>query len=156
MLNFADFTHPLSEGECIGEAFRRWFDAQSPFQQWEREWYYGMIVCGDPTLVISPPARIAITKPLDAIYFRNKMILPFFTPIILGDIDIEVTPYNLVGIVNVDIYLDDILKATLSTPPYTWKWVEKNPLQMRYTLSARAYTTNGNTIDDIVQLWRIF
>ena len=156
MLNFADFTQPLSEGKCIGEAFCEWFDAQAPFQQWEREWYYGMIVCGDPTLVISPPARIAITKPQEAIYFKNQMTLPFFTPIILGDIDIEVTPYNLVGIMSVDIYLDGILKAKLSTPPYTWKWDEKNPLQIRYTLSARAYTMSGNTIDDTLQLWRFF
>jgi hypothetical protein len=156
MLNFADFTHPLSEGDCIGEAFRRWFDAQAPFQQWEKEWYYGMVICGDPTLVLLPPARIVITKPQEAIYFKNKMILPFFTPIILGDIDIEVTPYNLVGILSVEIYLDDILKAKLSTSPYTWKWEKKNPLQIRYTLSARAYTTNGNIIDDTVQVWRFF
>ena len=84
------------------------------------------------------------------------MILPFFTPTILGDIDIEVTPYNLFGILRVDIYLDGILKAQLSTPPYTWKWDTKNPLQIKYTLSALAYTTHGDTIVDTQQVWRIF
>jgi hypothetical protein len=52
MLNFDDFTQPLSEGKSLGEAYRIWFDAQAPFQQWEKEWYYGMVLCGDPTLLI--------------------------------------------------------------------------------------------------------
>jgi len=52
MLNFDDFTLPLSEGKSLGEAFRIWFDAQAPFQLWEKEWYYGMVLCGDPTLYI--------------------------------------------------------------------------------------------------------
>jgi hypothetical protein len=50
MLNFQDFTAPLAEGKTVGTAFREWFDAQAPFEQWEREWYYGMVLCGDPTL----------------------------------------------------------------------------------------------------------
>jgi len=52
MLNFDDFTLPLSEKKTIGEAFREWFDAQAPYLLWEKEWYYGMVVCGDPTLFI--------------------------------------------------------------------------------------------------------
>jgi hypothetical protein len=52
MLNFDDFNNPLSEHKTIGEAFRDWFDAQAPYLLWEKEWYYGMVVCGDPTLFI--------------------------------------------------------------------------------------------------------
>jgi len=50
MLNFQDFTAPLGEGQTIGTSFRQWFDAQSPYEQWEREWYYGMVLNGDPLL----------------------------------------------------------------------------------------------------------
>jgi hypothetical protein len=50
MLNFHDFTSPLGEGKTVGEAYRAWFDAQAPFELWEREWYYGMVLNGDPTL----------------------------------------------------------------------------------------------------------
>ncbi len=50
MLNFHDFTAPLGEGKTIGAAYLQWFDAQSPFIQWEREWYYGMVLNGDPML----------------------------------------------------------------------------------------------------------
>lgn len=52
MLNFDDFTSPLSKQKTIGEAFCDWFDAQAPYVLWEKEWYYGMVVCGDPTLFI--------------------------------------------------------------------------------------------------------
>jgi len=52
MLNFDDFTRPIGQGKCIGEAFKEWFDAQAPFEQWEKEWYYGMILNGDPLLIV--------------------------------------------------------------------------------------------------------
>ncbi len=51
MLNFHDFTGPLSEDEkTVGQAMLAWFQAQAPFELWEQEWYYGMILNGDPTL----------------------------------------------------------------------------------------------------------
>jgi len=52
MLNFDDFTRPIGEGKSIGASFLEWFDAQAPFELWEKEWYYGMVVCGDPTLKV--------------------------------------------------------------------------------------------------------
>jgi len=50
MLNFHDFTEPLGQGKTIGTSFLEWFDRQAPYAEWEREWYYGMILNGDPTL----------------------------------------------------------------------------------------------------------
>ncbi len=50
MLNFQDFTRPLGEGKSIGTAYLEWFEAQAPYVLWEREWYFGMVACGDPTL----------------------------------------------------------------------------------------------------------
>lgn len=50
MLVFEDFTIPLSEGKSFGQAYLEWFDAQAPFETWEKEWYYGMVLNGDPTL----------------------------------------------------------------------------------------------------------
>jgi len=50
MLNFDEFTRPLGERKTMGEAFLEWFQHQAPFDLWEREWYYGMVLCGDPTL----------------------------------------------------------------------------------------------------------
>jgi hypothetical protein len=51
MLNFHDFTGPLSEKNAtIGQAMLAWFQTQAPFDLWEQEWYYGMVLNGDPTL----------------------------------------------------------------------------------------------------------
>ncbi|MBN2384462.1 hypothetical protein JXQ70_16430 [bacterium] len=50
MLNFLDFTEPLGRGMSVGQAFREWFETQAPFELWEREWYYGLVLNGDPTL----------------------------------------------------------------------------------------------------------
>ncbi len=51
MLNFQDFTGPLSEpNKTLGQAMLDWFQAQAPFELWEQEWYYGMVLNGDPTL----------------------------------------------------------------------------------------------------------
>jgi hypothetical protein len=58
MLNFADFTAPLGANKNFGESFRDWFEAQAPFELWEQEWYYGMVLCGDPILKLAPDAPI--------------------------------------------------------------------------------------------------
>jgi len=50
MLNFQDFTARLAEEKSIGQAFLEWFQIQAPFDLWEQEWYYGMVLNGDPTL----------------------------------------------------------------------------------------------------------
>jgi hypothetical protein len=68
MLNFNDFTSPLSEHKSIGKAFQEWFDAQAPYVLWEKEWYYGMVLCGDPMLFIinnGHPNKPVITGPED-------------------------------------------------------------------------------------------
>ncbi len=58
MLYFDDFMQPLGAGETMGAAFRDWFDAQAPFSQWEREWYYGLILNGDPLLTLDIPGDV--------------------------------------------------------------------------------------------------
>ena len=65
MLNFQDFTHPLGEGKTMGSAFREWFEAQAPFEQWEREWYYGMVLNGLPTLRPLTPGDLDLDGDVD-------------------------------------------------------------------------------------------
>ena len=60
MLNFRDFTIPLGQNKSLGEAFREWFDKQAPFELWEQEWYYGMVLCGDPTLHVFPDTIVCV------------------------------------------------------------------------------------------------
>jgi len=53
MLGFSDFYQPFSEDLPIGEALRLWWIENvdtGPDWRWERAWFYGMIVQGDPSL----------------------------------------------------------------------------------------------------------
>jgi hypothetical protein len=155
MLNFNDFTKPLGEGKNFGEAFYEWFDTQSPFQQWEKEWYYGMVLCGDPTLCISTATQMEITNPKNAIYLRNKEIMPFPVPVIIGKIDINVDVINLeYGIDRVEFYIDGILKETDITEPYSLVWDERD--FFRHTIKTVAYDDSGKNAIRELLVWKFF
>ncbi len=154
MLNFKDFTQPLGEGKSIGEAFRLWFDAQAPYLQWEKEWYYGMVVFGDPTLNVPSYIQLKVTKPENALYLFDKKILPFFVPLSFGKITIEVTATSKdFGIEKVEFYVDGILRSTDFDEPYSWTW---NSLALlRHTVNVVAYDTRGYNSTRTFTLWKI-
>lgn len=56
MLQFENFYTPFSQGKSFGESFKEWFSdmASDGMANWEICWYYGMTLCGDPTLVRHP------------------------------------------------------------------------------------------------------
>ena len=155
MLNFDDFTRPLGEGKSIGEAFYEWFDVQAPFQQWEKEWYYGMVVCGDPTLCIPTATKMKIEKPENSIYFINKEILPFFSPLIFGKIDVDVYANNIDNEIDrVEFFVDDELKEIDTSEPYSWTWDER--VFFKHTLKVVAYDTAGTNATRKLEVWKFF
>jgi hypothetical protein len=51
MLFFEDFYKPLGQGKTIGEAFVEWWKLRGPVHDLgEQQWYYGLVLLGDPTL----------------------------------------------------------------------------------------------------------
>lgn len=50
MLGFWQFYQPFGDGECLGDAFRIWFDCYDPFDPGEMGWFFGMTIQGDPFL----------------------------------------------------------------------------------------------------------
>ncbi|MEE9152315.1 MAG: Ig-like domain-containing protein [Thermoplasmata archaeon] len=52
MKRFGDFYKPLGEGESIGNAFLSWFKIHG---ESEPDWYYGLTIIGDPTIVPKNP-----------------------------------------------------------------------------------------------------
>ncbi len=53
MLYFEDFYGAIADGECVGEAFRIWYElhGQEPGSvMWSQSWFYGMTHIGDATL----------------------------------------------------------------------------------------------------------
>ncbi len=51
MLFFEDFYRPLGMGKVTGDAYVEWWKARGPnHEDWERYWFYGLALLGDPTL----------------------------------------------------------------------------------------------------------
>jgi hypothetical protein len=130
MLNFQDFTKPLGEGKNIGEAFQEWFDIQAPYALWEKEWYYGMVICGDPTLKLYPTNAnnpvIKITKPENGIYFKNEKILPFIIPTIIGNLTINTDIISSgYGISQISFYINNELINTDNNFPFEFQLNEQ-------------------------------
>jgi hypothetical protein len=130
MLNFKDFTRPLGEGKTIGESFMEWFDAQSPYVLWEKEWYYGMILQGDPLLTLfvdaSSQPKINIIHPENGIYFNDSRICRFFSPLVFGPITLKAKVLNQgFGLRDVSFYIDGKLVHQTSEFPFNYTYEEK-------------------------------
>jgi Dockerin type I domain len=101
MLNFQDFTASLGENKNLGEAYYDWFNAQAPFVEWEKEWYYGMVLNGDPTLklvledyYICGDANTDVTTDVsDAVYIINYIFAGGNPPVPIesGDVNCDDT-----------------------------------------------------------------
>lgn len=68
MLYFEDYYTWMEAGECVGEAFRRWFalHGQEPGSvMWSMSWFYGMSHLGDPTLFMVVGVEIASVEIVD-------------------------------------------------------------------------------------------
>jgi len=106
------------------------------------------------------PPVVKITKPETAFYIRNVKIislewLPFFKTIILGSIDIEVNASDAEsGMNRVEFYIDDELKYTDDSPPYSWTWDEKTPLRFRHTVRVIAYDNAAQPSNETINVWK--
>lgn len=51
MLFFEDFYTPMGAGKVIGDAYVDWWNARGgTHEDWERYWFYGLVLLGDPTI----------------------------------------------------------------------------------------------------------
>ncbi|MHA1667257.1 MAG: PKD domain-containing protein, partial [Candidatus Heimdallarchaeaceae archaeon] len=100
------------------------------------------------------PLAIRIVKPEKAFYFNNKKILTTPTPIIIGSINIEARGSDKARVEKVEFYIDDELKATDTTEPYTWVWNEKT--FGKHLIKAIAYNDTGETATDKTVVTKFF
>ncbi len=80
-----------------------------------------IVICPIPD---TEPPTVEITKPRKAIYFLNEEIYPFFFPVIVGPIDIEVSAEDNRGIDRVEFIINGEKQKTDYTEPYKWRWEE--------------------------------
>jgi hypothetical protein len=157
MLAFDDFTLPLSQGKSLGQSFQEWFTAQAPFALWEQEWYYGMVLCGDPTLDLMNDSlsHLEIQQPSNGIYIRNRRLASFFVPVIIGDIEIIANASNDEhGIDRVEFYIDDALLQSDETQPYSYLWTE--PGFFKHIVKVVAFNNNGQSVIRELTVWKFF
>jgi hypothetical protein len=93
---------------------------------------------------------VDIAKPLRALYLNNQRIIPWASTRIIGPIDIEATgtdffygPGGEWQVQKVEFYIDDALKATVTTEPYLWNWTAKTP--GKHTIKVIAYGFHNDT-----------
>jgi hypothetical protein len=159
MLNFQDFTIPISEGKNIGEAFLDWFDSQSPFLQWEKEWFYGMMIFGDPTLQVYPTDKqaphIEIVHPNDGIYVGDQKVFPFFLPVIIGNTRIQVNVASAnQEIDNVSFYVNDELWKIINMPPY--EMIFDQNVFGKQNIKVVANYNKDDAVSDQLSIWKFF
>ena len=105
--------------------------------------------------VVYPTPNVNIIKPEKALYIFNKKIIPLFFTLIIGEIDIEVNASDyLYGIDRVEFYIDDEIKSTDTSEPYSWTWDEM--VFFRHTIKAIAYNNAGNSASDEIVVWKFF
>ena len=105
---------------------------------------------------VSP--MVKISKPKNAIYVLNDEIAKFFTPIVLGGIDIEVNASdNGSGIASVYFYTGQyyqLLKYSDDNPPYIWRWTET---QFGWrTIKIIVYDKANNKSETEIVVWKFF
>jgi hypothetical protein len=81
--------------------------------------------------------------------------LKSFTTVAIGKIVVSANATDdQSGIERVEFYVDDTLKTTVHSAPYTWKWTDRG-LFFPYTLKVVAYDYYGNFNSTSVKVWKI-
>ena len=82
--------------------------------------------------------NVEISKPEKAFYLNDNKLFPlFFTTIIFGPITVKATVAGTAE--KVEFYIDNTLKNTDFTEPYSWKWGET--VFFKHTIKVKAYST---------------
>lgn len=104
--------------------------------------------------VDNTPPFVKITKPVNALYVKDKKILPLIgTAVIIGNITIMANASDNVGIAKVDFYIDGRLMHTNYSTPYYWLWDEF--VIGRHIIKVVAYDFEGNSAFDEQKVWII-
>jgi hypothetical protein len=99
--------------------------------------------------------QINIVKPKNAVYINNKRIIPFFSSIVIGNIEIEVNASDCSsGIAYVEFFIDNTFMFKDSTAPYTMQW--NNRTFGKHSIKVVAYDTVGYCESHEITVWRVF
>jgi hypothetical protein len=112
-----------------------------------------VVICPVPD---TTPPTLEITKPIKALYFRNREIMPLAGgTLIIGKIDVNVTATDDdSGIDRVEFYANLQLLENDTTAPYSWLWSQT--AFFRQTLTIKAFDKAGNFATQVLEVWKFF
>ena len=84
----------------------------------------------------------------------NRRIIPFFTTVIIGDIDIIAEAIDPSGINRVEFYIDGQLMETISDASFQWKWTENAFL--KHTIKVIAVDNYENVAEEEISVSKFF
>ncbi|MFW6121390.1 MAG: Ig-like domain-containing protein, partial [Petrotogales bacterium] len=104
------------------------------------------------------PPFVEFVKPIPgAVYFANKLLLPFFITLIIGPLDITVNASdNISGMNKVEFYIKDMPKNTDPSAPYVWTWNEVVFRLTRFEIKVIVYDNAGNWDSENISLIKFF
>ncbi len=73
------------------------------------------------------------------VYIKNRKIIPFFKPVLLGPLRINVDDKK---VSKAEFYVNGKLKETVAEAPYVWTWNE--PAFMKQNIETKIYDQNEN------------
>jgi len=172
-VRFNDFAHNgegfIWEGPTILIAEYNWWGSPSGPRHPDNPGGLGDNVSGPvdytPWLFYYGPENtlpiVNITSPVEG--YLNINILGLFvvkirsfTTAVIGRINVTVNASdNQSGIQRVEFFVDNELKGTDTSAPYTWKWVDRGHF-FPYTLTVIAYDNYGNQNSDTLKVWKIY
>jgi hypothetical protein len=108
-----------------------------------------------------PPMKVIITKPLEnTLYIHDKERRSISRDtIVYGPITITANVTSELPVARVEFYIDEKLKNTDTTPPYSYKWkpiIQFRGLSLKHTIKVIAYDSLDNNASDqvVVTKWR--
>ena len=101
------------------------------------------------------PPRVEITKPINALYIKNRAVFPFFIPLVFGDIEICPTAVdNESAVEQMEIYINEGLVNTFYSSSGNWTWDKLAFGRQLIKIIAYDAAGNSNTIEQVV--WKFF
>jgi hypothetical protein len=107
---------------------------------------------------LDPEVNIEIIKPKNGFYLKNKMFFPFYFPIIIGPVDIEinVSLYGGNPIDHVEILIDGISKFNFTSEPYVYHWDVITFLKIRHKIEVIGHRLGDSDTSKGLEVWKFF
>ena len=110
--------------------------------------YYADATVGKRVAEGNLPPEIGIINPRSGrLHILGKPIMATknLKTVLLGRTNITVHASDDTGVTKVEFYIDDVLKANVTSPPYEWTWKTPSWFKWNHTIKAIAYDSEGKT-----------